>query len=317
MPVLGLPYALEIMMQQLQAKGTLSSWQIYEEKSGSVCVKVRFDCHDSNQSTMENTLPVTYKRKNEKQIHRDKKRAEIYSQKGMTTRSQTRMSDVEQPRGSLDYLDGETHDLNISDIATPCSATPVQVETRSPLVHDSPQQTLPNMHMGNPETSPLMDVNKPETTTTINKQSADHDHGNDSDTSSSTDQGNDSIHNVERPLPKDEDNSCSLCGISPGMCWRRCTHTDHTSPFNICNICYHDGNSHSEHEDQLNMYYPKHGDTCPLLCDSCGTCFHTKTSTVIKCEKCAHMYLLCNDCFKSNRHKGHAFHMVKICAGQL
>ena len=306
MPVLGMPYSLQMLLEQLQEKGTMSSWQIYEEKSGNVCVKLRFEC-SGDQPSMDNIKTVSYKKKSQKQMDRDLKRAQNFEKGGVTTRSQNCKSQslpaVELPR---DYLHSET----MSDLGSMACSTPAQVEhvgVRSPVNHDSPVTT----HLAGLD-DPYMDTPVPD----VNKQSADHDHGNDSDTSS-TDQGNDSVCNVKRPLPKDEDNSCSLCGISPGMCWRRCTHTDHTSPFNICNICYHDGNSHSEHEDQLNMYYPKHGDTCPLLCDSCGTCFHTKTSTVIKCEKCAHMYLLCNDCFKSNRHKGHAFHMVKICAGQL
>ena len=315
MPVVGLPYALEIMVQQLQAKGTLSSWQIYEEKSGSVCVKVRFDCHDSNQSTMENTLPVTYKRKNEKQIHRDKKRAEIYSQKGMTTRSQTRMSDVEQPRGSLDNLDGETHDLNISDIVTPCSATPVQVETRSPLVHDSPQQTLPNMHMCDPETSPLMDVNKPVTTTTYDMDmSIDMDviQENRSESGDIPSSGDSSCDDSDKPSASQV---CNICKSLLSRCWRTCTHVDHQTPFNICQICYIcNGKTHSEHFDQLNLFNGQ-CDGTQHHCNSCGWIFKND-SKVNKCQKCT-SYLLCNNCLKCMKHKGHIPYMVKINADQL
>ena len=85
MPGQGLPYALEIILQQFQVNGSLTNWNIYEEKSGSVCVKIRYQFHGGDQSCMDSDLPVSYKRKNQKQMERDRKRARVFSDKGIAT----------------------------------------------------------------------------------------------------------------------------------------------------------------------------------------------------------------------------------------
>ena len=58
---MDLPKALEIHLVALLENDTIHSWNIYQEKSGFVCLKVKFNgSHD--QGTLNGTQ-VAYKRK--------------------------------------------------------------------------------------------------------------------------------------------------------------------------------------------------------------------------------------------------------------
>ncbi len=301
MPVTGYPYSLEIILEQLNAKGTLSSWQIFEEKSGSVCVRLRYDCNGDSQSTMDRSK-ITYKRKTQKQSDRDYQRAQRYNTEGMKTRSKTRTeSNVEMPRCDFNNLHSETIDLDMSNICD----TPVQVEHNTSVNHDSPVMSL----IVDPDSSlPNIDINKPmcddqETDQGVTPPPASKEAPFDSSTKT--------LMYGRYDQPSDR---CTICGLQPGMCWRRCTHIDHESTFTICNRCFHVDQVHREHLDQINMYRPPNNPQ--HSCSSCGCEFDSKISEVSKCKKC-HDFLLCNDCFRNSKHKGHTFFMEKTLVGGL
>ena len=60
-PVMGLPNTLEYLLETLSVKDSVRSWQIYEERNGSVTVKIRFN--GQNGGTDMNSKQVCYKRK--------------------------------------------------------------------------------------------------------------------------------------------------------------------------------------------------------------------------------------------------------------
>ena len=70
MPVEGLPKTLEILLSSLLQENNMQSWQIFQEKSGSIMLKVRFNVGD-----VPHEQPLSYRRKSPAQTRRDHARA--------------------------------------------------------------------------------------------------------------------------------------------------------------------------------------------------------------------------------------------------
>lgn len=75
MPVEGLPVILEKLMESLLGNSGIQGWQIYPEKFGNICMKIRFS--NVNMSTHDQTH--AYRRKSPSQTRRDKHRADTWS----------------------------------------------------------------------------------------------------------------------------------------------------------------------------------------------------------------------------------------------
>ena len=112
MPVNGLPFGLEMLLDQLNKQDSLQSWQIYEQKNSAICVKLRYSGkpgHVADQSSVtaiERPCNANYKKVSEKQTLRNKSRAEQFQNNircksdGITTRSKAKKEDdIEVPRG--------------------------------------------------------------------------------------------------------------------------------------------------------------------------------------------------------------------------
>lgn len=247
MPVTGFPFNLEIMMEQLHAKGTLLSWQIFEEKSGSVCVKLRYECHDGNQSSEHCVKPISYKKKSQKQIERDSKRAEKFHQDGVKTRSKSRiLPEIEIPRqDSSSY--SETIDPHMpGDLY----ATPEQVRLDCSVDYDSPIIAC------TPDLDAKSDFNKTD--------SSQSEHNGESQSGQPGESWSSQCEQIDSPVaqicPKESSLPektvrCDICGTDPGMVWRRCNHMDHLNMYNICNPCYHSGHKHQHHSDFLHIHF--------------------------------------------------------------
>ncbi len=172
MPVNGLPCGLEMLLEQLNKQDVLQSWQIYEQRNGSICVKLRYSgkpSHDGDHSgvtDMERPQQASYKRISEKQTLRNKSRAEQFQSTkkakcdGVTTRSKTRHEDgIECPRGQEDSPStGMECDLNcLSLINTPetvdyagsiTSHTPLLSPSTSELLAcSSAEERVDNIHL--------------------------------------------------------------------------------------------------------------------------------------------------------------------------
>ncbi len=92
---------LKNMLDMLCEKNGLVTWQIFEEKSGSIVAKLRFAAMADSHASLNTSIPVTYKRKTASNIQRDQLRSKQHKTKeGIITRSQTqrRESETENPR---------------------------------------------------------------------------------------------------------------------------------------------------------------------------------------------------------------------------
>ena len=84
MPVNGLPHTLEMLMSSLCRDNNMKSWQIYQEQSGDITLKVRFECdfgdgHGASQP--EHTGNASYKRKSGHRLARDRDRAVAFRER--------------------------------------------------------------------------------------------------------------------------------------------------------------------------------------------------------------------------------------------
>ena len=122
------------MLDVLFQSNGLQSWQIFEEKSGSIVAKLRFAAN--SHGSVDSITPVSFKKKSASQVQRDFERSKAHKKdKGTvtnklqcTTRSQSRKTEteIEQPRhDDLDLYDtgmqlSPAHCIN-SDHSTPMS----------------------------------------------------------------------------------------------------------------------------------------------------------------------------------------------------
>ncbi len=211
MPVIGIPKTLEVLLSTLFDKDELKSWQIFEERSGTVMVKLRFTgSHGGGhaQSTMTGTgnmEPSSYKRKSDKQVKRDRQRAvnhqdNIHSKEGVITRSKSAKSDcIEQPRH-------EDMCISLRDL-NPLSCSPEIVEPDSPTCSHASVTTDSN-------TTPVLTADQlTESFTSVNsipentRNYAEDENVEENDTCLSSDSDD------ERAIDKPPERQCSYCGM--------------------------------------------------------------------------------------------------------
>ena len=131
---------LKMLMDSLFTNNDVKNWTIFEEKSGNVIMKIRFTNRTEHEQASDNIahrpIPVSYKKKSEKQMSRDRDRmAQHQRPEPVMTRSRASdsMETVELPRNEENYR-SDTGSLEFSpvlDIAASCS-----VPLSSPLDHD-------------------------------------------------------------------------------------------------------------------------------------------------------------------------------------
>ncbi len=289
-----LPGVLEHLLGSLSCVNNVQTWNIYQEKNGgAVVVKIRFSGQDCDMGDKQ----ISYKKKSDKQAQRDADRVKDFQRQ---TRSKSKQSinveEIENIRGDCD-LSSMSANTGMSSPSIPVHS-PVSTSELSPIRTD----------LESPP--PMVDINK--TLDHVDSKS-DTDQLIQGDVPPVTLTGSDvpplPAQVKERNLP----DKCEICGLGCDMFWRRCTHTDHHKLFSVCNTCYHN-ESHTEHPNQITQFilppYAKY------KCESCGEPFENKLDEVNKCTKCQD-YLLCNRCFKSSKHKGHAFFIEKTLMGRL
>ena len=93
-PVMETPHILKSLLDTLFSNDELKMWQIYEEHSGNICVKLRFNGRELglNVNVLQSTRQGTFKRRSAAQTKRDRERASHHQ---MKTRSQRQAADEE------------------------------------------------------------------------------------------------------------------------------------------------------------------------------------------------------------------------------
>ena len=100
----------------------LNSWNIYEEKSGAVVVRIRFSPrHTVSQVGLTNVQNIGYKRKSPAQMARDQERARSYNERRIT-RSQARENghnDAENIKKVRSDIESQFSDTGLSGLISP------------------------------------------------------------------------------------------------------------------------------------------------------------------------------------------------------
>jgi len=146
-PVMDMPKVLWNLLETTFRDNSLKSWNIYQERSGSVVFKLKFDCES------QPCIPAqSFKRKPDKQVKRDNERITAFKARrgqpvptaidqqgiccGVKTRSQLRSLDIEQPRLESPTVDTPLNP-NAYSFMMP-EPSPVLSPLLSPVDTDSP-----------------------------------------------------------------------------------------------------------------------------------------------------------------------------------
>ena len=142
-----------MLLDTLLDKETLNSWNIYEEKSGAVVVRIRFSPrHTASHVGLTNVQNIRYKRKSPAQM--DQERARSYNERRIT-RSQARENghtdaeNIEKVRSD--------NESQFSDTGLPGLISPVLLALQSrldPFVVDlgrDPSSPVPGYRLGSRE----------------------------------------------------------------------------------------------------------------------------------------------------------------------
>ncbi len=145
------------LLDMFFSSANLHTWSIYEEKSGHITVKLRFEGECSHTGVnMGQSGQATFKRKNEKQTYRDRTRAKEHQQskKGVTTRSMAKNRSVEKPRFGDSEMSPFTGMSQFNNHASISPCTPVNTgdmldtssESHGPLTMDTNMIMSPVLH---------------------------------------------------------------------------------------------------------------------------------------------------------------------------
>ena len=193
MPVEGLPKTLEILMSSLLQENNVLSWQIYQDKSGNVNMKLRF----TGDNVTHDQPPVSYRRKAPAQVKRDQARAQTF-RATMAHKSPRNMSDCperltgvrtrrmaaaeETPEQMRSGLDNDTSDVpldisvdrmddtdasTILEMSDLCPTVSPYVPKCAPYPSTSSENTPPLPTSPPPMESPGSDTELTSDTTTV------------------------------------------------------------------------------------------------------------------------------------------------------
>ena len=128
--------------------------QIYNERTGSILFKIRFDAEECDQSGggTQNSN-IYFKRKSNKQVKRDIARSQDKNQtENVSSRTRSQVPQIESFRCDISSLDHSTNaasPINLSEVASPviCSNSPevdqycVPIDSPEPVMHACDDQT--------------------------------------------------------------------------------------------------------------------------------------------------------------------------------
>lgn len=174
MPVKGQPKMLGTLLDTLFANDELRTWSIYEEKSGNITVKIRFNGQHGGQAGL-NIEPGSFKRKSDRQFKRDKSRAKDYElnkNQGVTTRSQSKdktgqTGDIEHARFVSDisstplkfspgmFQVSRQDSISVSNTPPACTGSTPQHSPTNDLLVNKDNSLLEANHVHTPLNSPV------------------------------------------------------------------------------------------------------------------------------------------------------------------
>ena len=144
LPAMEMYGSLKMLLDTLMDKQALSSWQIYEEKNGSVVVKIRFAARHCNATvtgatTSEDKI-IAYKRKSPAQIRRDNARSKQHYERRVTQSQTVRTDNNVVPQDISEPEIARTNDNDflsetlIPGLVSPMSCAAEPTSVLDPLV---------------------------------------------------------------------------------------------------------------------------------------------------------------------------------------
>ena len=120
MPVIGLSSVLENTVMSVLKTHSLKSWNLFSEENGGMTIRLKFDIlegshmqEDSGRSRQDSFNTITFKRKNAKQISRDKARAR--------KRKRRSTSSIETVRGHDFTVLPSEQNIDFNDVSIQCT----------------------------------------------------------------------------------------------------------------------------------------------------------------------------------------------------
>ncbi len=287
-----IPKGLGMMLDTLLENDTLLSWHIYNEQSGHITVKLRFNGEHSSQAPMVRQN-IAFKRLNNKQLQRNKDRSEAHKSRitnGMITRSKSRQeveedgcemqraednSNIDIDNVSYDLpheptgvqplscssnsvctdMDSHTHGGSDIDLltSTPTQASLSPVDTKVNKPPSPDIMSPPNEDMPIIPMPPL-----PPTPASVPATDTSRTLSpivtDIQDTSSEQSEHTDNAKSRRKAIIK-----CDYCGEDFNIEWKTevltCTHPKHKHPYYICSVC--DYSIHHSHGDKYLEYIDK------------------------------------------------------------
>lgn len=145
MPVKVPNKSLEMLLDSLFQGDTLKSWQITEDKFGSVLVKLKFQGNQQSHASVNTSTPVYYKRKSQSQIIRDRERISVYRRhKEIQHCSSSSQTDgyLSQESGFYQYEERPVDSNSSSEEQIRTNQSNIYNETDSQVGHDQPNITF-------------------------------------------------------------------------------------------------------------------------------------------------------------------------------
>ena len=147
---------LHTLVSSLFTENQLKNWTIFEEKSGSILVKLRFTNGNVDNSGATAQSPVAYKRKSTKQVTRDRTRAARHKDAltGVSTRSMASAEPAspELPRSVETYSISETGPLEFSPVLDTSTVSMCSAVHDGSVSCDMPDIDLTNENSLDPNT---------------------------------------------------------------------------------------------------------------------------------------------------------------------
>lgn len=115
MPAAELPVNLRAMLDTLMEQNSLTSWQIFGNKS-NVTIKINFKQQDGSQN---NSDFVSYAKKPPSKISRDKRKISDFNTKRVTRSQKKEINNMDEPENMRNYVAPQSEVCGFSDCISP------------------------------------------------------------------------------------------------------------------------------------------------------------------------------------------------------
>ena len=129
---MGVPKVLENMLQVVSEENILLSWNIYQERDGTINFKLKFSGHEEPVNRVQQ---VSYKRKTTKQVQRDLERSRLWR----SSRNQQTIETTPEPTLAPTMCDSSSPHAGHPQQSATAQSDMVGVKTRAMTRQEDPE----------------------------------------------------------------------------------------------------------------------------------------------------------------------------------